>query len=82
MENNIKQFKISDFYQACILKTCGLKLNRLERSTGSFVTFVFDDPEFQAEVILGKYWDRDIKVDARELIENINMLKTRIHTRI
>ena len=80
MENQIQQFKISDFYQAVILKTSGLRLNRLERASGSFVTFVFDDPDFQAEEILGRYWNGEIQANARELIENINELKTRIHS--
>lgn len=77
---NIKEFKINDFYQAVILKTVGLPLVRLEKVSGSFVDFVFSDPEFKAEEIIGRYWNREIKVDARSLIENINELKTRIHS--
>lgn len=79
---NIKEFKTNDFYQAVILKTVGLPLLRLERRNGKFVTFIFDDPEYQAEVVIGKYWDREVKVVARELIENINELKTRIYSGI
>jgi len=76
----IKEFKIADFYQAVILKTVGLPLVRLEKSEGSFMTFVFDDPDYRAEEIISRYWNKEVKVDARSLIENINELKTRIHT--
>jgi len=80
MENS--EFKIRDFYQAVILKTVGLPLSRLERDKGKFITFVFDDPEYKAEEIIERYWAREIKVEARSLIETINELKTRIHSGI
>jgi len=59
-----KEYKCNDFYQAVILKTAGVPLIRLEKTTERFFNFVFDDPE----------------VDARDLIESINELKTRIHS--
>ena len=77
---NIKEYKSNDFYQAVVLKTIGLPLVRLERTNGRFFTFVFDDPDNQAEEIISKYWNKQLKVDARELVENINELKTRIHS--
>ena len=80
MKDNIQQFKIADFYQAVILKTCGLQLVDLERGSGKFVTFVFDDPDFQAEEILGRYWNGEISANAKTLVENINELKTRIYS--
>lgn len=80
MEKESQEFKINDFYQAVILKTVGFPLLRLEKGTGNFVTFVFDDSTSKAEETIGKYWNREISVDARSLIENINELKTRIHT--
>lgn len=77
---NTKEFKLNDFYQAVLLKTVGFPLVRLERGAGRFVTFVFQDPEYKAEETIGRYWDREITVNARDLIENINELKTRIHS--
>lgn len=78
---NITEFKSHDFYQAVILKTVGFPLLRLEKQQGQrFFTFVFDDPDYQAETTIEMYWNHQIKVDARELIENINELKTRIHS--
>ena len=77
---NTKEIKLNDFYQAVILKTLGFPLLRLERGQGKFVTFIFDDPDFKAEAIIQQYWDRQVTVVARDLIESINELKTRIHT--
>lgn len=77
---NIQEFKTHDFYQAVILKTAQLPLIRLERSTGKFVVFVFNDPEYKAEGIIEKYWAKELTLVAREMIENINELKTRIHS--
>jgi hypothetical protein len=77
---NTNEFKINDFYQAVILKTVGFPLLRLERSSSKFVVFVFDDPKQKAKEIIRNYWQRKIKVDARDLIETINELKTRIHS--
>ena len=75
-----KEFKISDFYQAVILKTAGLPLIRLESEDRRHFVFVFEDPEDQAEPILSRYWNHELQVDARDLIESINELKTRIHS--
>lgn len=76
------QFKLADFYQAVVLKTCGLHLIDLERGSNKFVTFVFDNSDLQAGEILKRYWNGEINVNARVLIENINELKTRIYSRI
>jgi len=78
MEKN-REVKLSDFYQSVILKAVGFPLLRLERGKGKFVTFVFDDPEHKAEEVLRGYWAREIRIEARSLIETINELKTRIH---
>ena len=75
-----REYKCNDFYQAVILKTAGVPLVRLERTTGRFFDFVFDDPEDKAEQIISKYWIKELKVDAKELVENINEMKTRIHS--
>lgn len=77
---NLKEFKLNDFYQAVILKTVGFPLLRLERKDSKFVVFVFDNPEFRAEETIERYWNRELEVNAREMIETINELKTRIHS--
>ena len=75
-----KTFRLNDFYQSCILKTVGFPLLRLERRPNKFVTFVFHDPLDQASETIEKYWNREVSVVARDLIETINELKTRIHS--
>ena len=81
MDNN-KEFKSQDFYQSVVLKTLGFQLLRLEKGSGHFFIFVFSDSEAKAEEIIEEYWNRKVKVDARDLIETINELKTRIHSGI
>ena len=82
MKNHMesKQFKLSDFYQAVILKTAGLPLVRLEKQDRQHFVFVFEDSDNQSELILSRYWNHELQVDARDLIESINELKTRIHS--
>ncbi|KKQ15397.1 hypothetical protein A2858_02495 [Candidatus Daviesbacteria bacterium RIFCSPHIGHO2_01_FULL_36_37] len=75
-----KEYKCNDFYQAVILKTAGVPLIRLEKTTERFFNFVFDDPEENVKNIISQYWNNKLKVDARDLIESINELKTRIHS--
>lgn len=77
-----QEFRTKDFYGAALLATAGLKLDRLERGMNDFVTFVFSDPSFTAEEILGRYWNGDIKLNAKELITNIRELKTRVHQKM
>lgn len=82
MEKNMEQreYKTNDFYHAVILKTVGFPLLRLEKGNGKFLVFVFADSDSQAQVTIQNYWNRQIQVDARDLIETINELKTRIHS--
>jgi hypothetical protein len=75
-----KEIKLHDFYQACILKTVGFSIIRLERNNSKFVEFVFEDPKSEAETVLMEYWNRNLKIQAKDLIENISELKTRIYS--
>ncbi len=80
MEN--REFRINDFYQAVLLKTLGFPLLRLEKGNGKFVSFVFDDPEYRAEETIERYWNREVEVIAKDMVENIKELKNRIFTGI
>lgn len=77
---NSTEYKCNDFYQAVVLKTAGIPLIRLEKSSGQFFIFVFDDPGNMAQEIISKYWNNNLKVDAKEFVENINECKSRIHS--
>ena len=77
---NTTEFRTHDFYHACVLKTIGFKLVRLERTNGKFADFIFEDPDYGAELAIEQYWNRETEVVAKDLIENINELKTRIYS--
>lgn len=76
----MEKYETKDFYQSVILKTYGLKLIGLDRGINKFVTFIFEDPNNKAETVLQSYWNRTLNLQARDLIENISELKTRIHS--
>jgi len=76
----MQEYRSKDFYQAVVLKTYGLKLMGLEKGSEKFVIFIFDDPDGVAEEVLKEYWARNLNVQARDLVENISELKTRIYS--
>lgn len=82
MQKERQEVKLKDFYQSVLLKTVGFPLLRLERASSDFVTFIFSDPKGKIPETLDRYWKGGILVNAKELIDNINELKTRLHTRI
>ncbi|MCL5409651.1 MAG: DUF5659 domain-containing protein [Patescibacteria group bacterium] len=77
---DLREYKSNDFYQAVVLKTAGVPLIRLEKSTGHFFIFVFDDPNNKAEEIISKFWTKELQVNAKEFVENISEIKSRIHS--
>lgn len=78
MKHEISKYKLKDFYVACILRAVGIPLLEMEKTSG-FANFVFAIDSEHAKTIIDRYWDKDLQVDARTLIEAINELKTRIH---
>jgi hypothetical protein len=73
--------KNKDFYQSAVLKSIGYKLLKLEKENGNkFFYFIFEDKEGTAESDIAKYWNYEIRVDARRLVECIKELKTRIYS--
>ncbi len=81
--NNSNTWKSQDFYLACVvLASKKLKLISLERSEGKIVTFVFEDPNSEAEEIIKAHWERKMRIPTRNLIDAIVELKTRIHSGI
>ena len=79
MENQ-KEYKMHDFFLGAVLLATGIKLLRLERGGNKFVDFVFDVSKDGAEKIIGDYWSRNLQIEARDLIEAISSLKTRIYS--
>lgn len=81
MENS-KEIKLHDFYQACVLKTAGFVLLRVERNNSKFVEFVFADPDKQSVIILEKHWSGQLTLISKDLIQSIGDLKSRIYSGI
>jgi len=74
------KFYTKDFYCACVLRVMGFPLINIEKQSMGFSNFVFDDKDHKAKLIVNRFWNRDLKVDARLFVESINELKTRLHT--
>lgn len=75
-------FQTKDFYHAVILKTYGLELTSVEKGKHKFSVFVFKDTEDEATEIIAKYWNHNLKLEARDLVENISELKSRIYSEV
>jgi hypothetical protein len=75
-----REYKTKDFYSAVILKVLGWLLVDVDRVEGKFCMFVFEDPENGAEDCIRKYWNRELSVDPRLMVETIGELKTRIYS--
>ena len=71
--------RLSDFYQAVILRVQQYKLVELEKVDSKQVIFVFKDKNKSAYSDIQKYWNRELKVQARDMVDAIVELKTRIH---
>lgn len=75
------EYRTKDFYHATILKSLGGQLIDLERTGNNFCYFIFDDPDGGVEDIIKRYWNRELLVEPRLMVESINELKTRLHSR-
>lgn len=78
---NENTFTTKDFYQACVIRAFGLSLQEISYFNNNFATFIFNDPNENGELIVKSYWDRKLQIDARTLIDSINELKTRLHSK-
>lgn len=75
---NEEVFSLSDLGSTAALVTAGFQLKSLERNALGKVRFLFSEtPEIQNA--LECYWANHLPVDARQLFENIKMLKSRIY---
>lgn len=78
MKKQKYEYKLKDFYTASVLRSLSIPLVRVDK-TYSICTFVLDIASEEARALIDNYWNKNLKVDARTLIEAINELKTRIH---
>lgn len=79
MKNEI--YSTKDFYIAALLRSIGIHLLGIKPSQNDFVIFEFSTEKVQAEEIISRYWNRQLEVEPRALIDAINELKTRLHSR-
>jgi len=77
---NKAEYRLHDFYIASILLATSHPLLRIEKTGNKFVDFIFDTSKDEAEKTIGDYWSRNLQVDARDLIDAISSLKTRIYS--
>lgn len=75
------EIKLKDFYGSVILRTLGFQITRIERHPNDISVFVFDDPDKTASQTIKDYWDRKLEVNARDLIDSIHELKSRLYER-
>jgi len=80
MENINGQFCTQDFYISCVLKSSGLQLQNIIRNSNGRATFVFENLDHIAESTIKKHWNKELKITSLDLVEAINMFKTRIHS--
>lgn len=80
MKNITGRTYTKDFYLACVIRASGIPLEGLKRQDSQFAEFVFEDPEYDAERVVGEYWNHEISVDAKVFVDTINELKTRLHS--
>lgn len=80
MHENSTEFKHNDFYESCIVMAAGIPLKRIDPSNGKFLTFVFDDPQYQAENLIERHWSGELKQSTKEIIRCIHELKQRMYS--
>lgn len=77
----INEVKNKDFYTACILRALGFPFERIEKGTDRFSLFVFFDPRGEAEEIIGKYWRRELPIEAKDLVDAIHDMKSILYSK-
>ena len=80
--NTNEKYTSKDFYISSVLLACDCTIERLDRSQGNFVEFVFKDSPDKCLELIASYWASELLVDPKKLISAINQLKTRIHERV
>ncbi len=75
----MKNYSSSDFYLSAVCLACDCTIERLEKKSGNYVEFIFNDSPDKCIELITSYWAGELLVDPKKLISAINQLKTRIH---
>lgn len=78
MENYITK----DFYLTAVCMSAGCTLLRLERNPNDLVDFVLKESPETCIPIIAEHLAGTLKVSSKKMVEAINELKTRIHSRV
>lgn len=76
-------YSTKDFVTAVVLRIVGFPLVKMERENG--ITTFFFEREFPEKYVtieeaLKSYWDRELSLPVRGVLDTEKELKTRIHT--
>ncbi len=82
MLTNEKLYKSKDFYTCCVLRASNFNLKTIEPTSSKFATFIFSDPQGEAEEIIRKHWLGELKVSTKDFVAAINELKTRLNSKV
>lgn len=77
--NQEDYFHSFDLNLAAALVTTNYDLFHIDKANPKKAQFIFKR-ENHIEVDVKRYWDNDLLLDARRLLENARMLKNRIHS--
>lgn len=75
------EYRTKDFYLASCILASGEELNCLEQGKGNYSVFVFNCLPEKAEQIIADHWSRELILPTRDLVDAINELKTRLHSK-
>lgn len=75
------EYTTKDFYRASLLKALKVPLLRLERGNRDFADFVFQISKGQADSIFTDYWNHNLSIQAKDLIDAINDMKSILYSK-
>lgn len=73
-------FKSNDFYLCAVCIASGASLVELKKENNKYFIFTINISSHEAEKLITRHWNRELKLPTRDLIEAINQLKTRLHS--
>ena len=80
MKNNkIRQFEISDFYQAAYLSVIGFELIKIDKANPQRFVFVFNDKEGRQNLLEDFLFGR-AQVNPKSFVSAIKELKAMLHS--
>jgi hypothetical protein len=76
---DFNQYESADFYTSSVLLAMNCRLETINRQSGNFSYFVFNETPEKCQEIISAYWADELLINPKKLISAINELKTRLH---